>query len=76
MKGDSLAAWLSVPNCGTTFNVSAVRDEYHELGGEGDYDGQRCSECAIPTLDTNLGRAIDMMNGDEDYDEEHVEKYL
>ncbi|WP_433420805.1 hypothetical protein ACQP1V_09030 [Microtetraspora malaysiensis] len=65
-------------NCGTRFDVSTVRDEYEEYVGDGDYDGELCAECAIPDLESNLnlGHAIMMMNGDEDYDEDHVEKWL
>jgi hypothetical protein len=63
-------------NCGSAFSVSAVRDEYNlVLNGEGDYDedhgGGLCFDCAIPSdvaSNINLGRAIDMMNGDEGYD--------
>ncbi|MGC4979268.1 hypothetical protein ACLQ18_01130 [Streptomyces sp. DT193] len=34
--------------------------------------------CAISDIESNLnvGRAIMMTNGDEDYDEEHMERYL
>jgi hypothetical protein len=53
------------------------------LDGEGDYDadhgGGLCFDCAIPAeaaSNMDLGRAIMMMNGDEDYDADHVEKYL
>jgi hypothetical protein len=71
-------------NCGDTFSVAGVRNEYNNvLDGEGDYDkdhgGGLCFDCAIPpdvASNINLGRAIDMMNGDEDYDADHVEKYL
>lgn len=41
-------------------------------------EGEVCSDCSISKFDSeiNVGRAIMMMNGDEDYDEDHVEKYL
>lgn len=66
-------------NCGDRFIVSTVRDEYnHVLEGEGDYDedhgGDLCFDCAIPddvASNINIGRAIGMMNGDEDYDPDH-----
>lgn len=37
-----------------------------------------CGDCSISKIrsDINAGRAIIMMNGDEDYYEDHVEKYL
>lgn len=71
-------------NCGDRFSVSTVRTAYNDvLDGEGDYDtdhdGDLCFDCAIPpevSSALNQGRAIMMMNGDEDYDEDHVEKYL
>lgn len=71
-------------NCGSTFDEAQVREAYNEvLDGEGDYDtddgGSQCFDCAIPAeaagaIDT--GRAILMMNGEEPYDEEHVQNYL
>lgn len=70
-------------NCGTSFDLSAVRDEYNEWSeGEGDYDrdhgGALCANCAIPDKESNmnLGRAIDMTNGGEDYDDDFVQKWL
>jgi hypothetical protein len=71
-------------NCGKSFSVSATRSAYDEaLDGEGSYDaehsGDLCVECALPpdvTSNMNLGRAIMMMNGEEDYDADHVERYL
>ena len=71
-------------NCGDRFSVPAARNAYNEvLDGDGDYDedhgGDLCFDCAIPpdvASNMNLGRAIMMANGDEDYDADHVEKYL
>jgi hypothetical protein len=66
-------------NCGASFNVAAVRNEYQELVDGGDYEGDLCRECALP-LDVqsnmNLGRAIDMTNGEEDYDDDFVQEHL
>jgi hypothetical protein len=68
-------------NCGTRFDVSAVRAEYEEYGeeyGEGDHNDDLCADCAMPGLEStvNAGRAILMMNGDEDYDDDFVQKWL
>jgi hypothetical protein len=70
-------------SCGTQFDVSDARSEYNtEFNDELDYDedtgGEICANCGISETQSNidLGRAIFMMNGDEDYDAEHVEKYL
>lgn len=71
-------------NCGDRFSVLTARNAYNEaLDGEGDYDedhgGDLCPDCAIPAdvaSNMNLGHAIAMVNGDEDYDADHVEKYL
>jgi hypothetical protein len=71
-------------NCGDSFSVSAARNAYNDvLDGEGDYDedhgGDLCFDCAVPpdvASNMNLGSAIMMVNGDEGYDVDHVEKYL
>lgn len=70
-------------HCGSEFDVdearAAVNDEYD---GDIDYDeemeGEVCGDCSISKFDSDInhGRAIMMMNGDEDYDEDHVETYL
>ena len=69
--------------CGNKFNVSDAREEYNaEFGGDPDYDEEYgpdvCANCAIADTHTNMniGKAIDMMNGDEDYDADHIEKWL
>jgi hypothetical protein len=72
--------------CGKRFNVSEARDEYiAEFNGEIDgdtfddtYGHEVCAECAIADSysNINIGKAIDMWNGDEDYDADHVKKYL
>lgn len=68
--------------CNTEFDVEDARSEYTaEYGGELDYDeyGQGyCGSCAISEAESNMnvGRAIDMMNGEEDYDDDFVQQYL
>lgn len=69
--------------CDAEFDVADARDEYNaEFGDDADYDedfgGDVCASCAISQTDSNieLGRAIDMMNGEEEYDAEHVERWL
>jgi hypothetical protein len=71
-------------NCGDWFSVPAARNAYNDvLDGEGDYDeehgGDLCFDCVIPpdvASNISLGRAIMMMNGNEDYDADHVENFL
>lgn len=74
-------------NCGKEFNVSDTRMEFNDaLDGEYNYDqeigGSLCFDCAIYDYDPeyvsndNLGTAIQMMNGDEDYDDDFVNKWL
>ncbi len=69
--------------CGKKFNVSDAREEYiAEFGIDEEYDeeygGEVCADCAISETQSNVnaGKAIDMMNGEEDYDDEHVKNYL
>ena len=69
--------------CGKKFDVSDTRNEYNAaFDGEIDYDeeygGEVCADCAISETESNInvGRAIDMMNGDEDYDDGFVQKWL
>jgi hypothetical protein len=69
--------------CDKEFDVEDARDDYNsEWDGDPDYDeqtgGEWCGPCGISKSqgEMNLGRAILMMNGDEDYDADHVEKYL
>jgi hypothetical protein len=65
-------------NCGETFDAAAVRGDYDELVGDGEYSDELCAGCAIPDWESNknLGRAIMMMNGDEDYDDDFVQEWL
>lgn len=69
--------------CGTSFEIDQERTQFdEEFEGDFDYDeeteGEQCANCAGARIssDVNLGRAIMMMNGDEDYDQNHVETYL
>lgn len=69
--------------CRNEFNVSEARIDYNaEFDGDIDYDdeygGEVCADCAISDTNSNMnrGKAIDMMNGDEEYDDDFVEKHL
>ncbi|GAA1963683.1 hypothetical protein GCM10009838_20990 [Catenulispora subtropica] len=69
--------------CQEPFDVQDAREEYKsEFGGDVDYDEQYdggvCADCAISDTESNYnkGLAIMMMNGDADYDDEHVQNYL
>lgn len=70
--------------CGNRFNLSKTRQEYYdEFAGDPDYDeiyedGDVCADCAIPDTHGNMaiGMAIDMVNGEEDYDDNFVQKWL
>ncbi len=74
-------------NCGKKFNVSEVRQEFNDaLDGKYNYDteigGILCFDCAVHNYDSeyesnsNSGRAILMMNDDEDYDDDFVNKWI
>ncbi|WP_143110704.1 hypothetical protein [Streptomyces sp. cf124] len=68
--------------CTTEFDVEEARAEYNsEFGGELDYDeygAGHCASCAISETESNMnhGRAILMMNGEEDYDDDFVQNNL
>ncbi|MFE9486538.1 hypothetical protein ACFYNF_08890 [Streptomyces sp. NPDC006641] len=70
--------------CEKTFDIADARQEYNAEFGEGiDYDDQfpeggMCGNCAASQTEgfMNHGNAILMMNGELDYDADHVEKYL
>lgn len=69
--------------CGKRFDPSDAKAEFQaEFRGELDYtesyDGKVCGDCAIcqSQSDMGLGRALGMLNGDEDYDEEFVNEHL
>jgi hypothetical protein len=70
--------------CGQEFHVSAARDAWNksEFGSDVDYEeefgGEVCGDCAVLDAESNrdLGRAIDMVNGDEDYDDDFVQEHL
>lgn len=70
-------------HCGEGFQVSDARSDYNaEYEGDPDYDegyeGEVCGGCAISETSSNItsGRAIGMMNGDEDYDASFIETHL
>ncbi|THA90184.1 hypothetical protein E6R61_21015 [Streptomyces sp. LRa12] len=71
--------------CGTAFEIEDARKEYNdEFNGDPDFDdegfgeGELCGGCAASVTSSamNHGNAILMMNGELDYDDEHVQKYL
>jgi hypothetical protein len=70
--------------CGNAFEIDDARNEYNaEFNGELDYDedfseGGFCGSCAGAQSQSNInsGTAIFMMNGDEDYDDDFVQKHL
>ncbi|WNI28649.1 hypothetical protein [Streptomyces sp. ITFR-6] len=70
--------------CAEDFDVSDAQREYRaESGGAADeynelYAGTYCGSCAASQTESNLntGRAIMMVNGDEDYDQDHVDRHL
>jgi hypothetical protein len=80
--GEGMSNVATCLNCGKKFAVSAVRADWEEFGeeyGEEDeYNDDLCSDCAMPSLQgvMNHGRAILMMNGDEDYDGDFVDEWL
>lgn len=69
--------------CGTRYSKGDVANEFESyFDGEveydqDDYDGL-CADCAIAQAESweGVGHAIDMMNGDEDYDQDVVDKWL
>lgn len=68
--------------CGTEFNVDEARAQYNAAFNGIDYDeetgGEKCAGCAEAETQSYMdtGRAIDMMNGDEDYDDDFVQRHL
>jgi hypothetical protein len=70
-------------HCGRGFDVAEARDEYEStFRGEMEYDyhyhGEVCAGCAVSDSESKIdhGRAIFMVNGDEDYDDDFVQRYL
>lgn len=69
-------------NCGKPFDVDDAREEYNaEFQGDPDYDEHAeglCGPCALEEVGSNIsaGRAIDMMNGEEAYDDAFVQRWL
>ena len=69
--------------CGSEFDVEKVRAEYKaEFGADFDYDEDfdwpACALCASSETESNMnvGRAIDMVNGEVPYDADFVGDYL
>ena len=69
--------------CGSDFDpVSSAMEYAAESGQNGEYEelyeGELCASCALSRTSSNLnlGRAMDMMNGEEAYDDDFVEKHL
>ena len=70
--------------CGDKFKVSEARSEFDsrfpsDISYEDSYpDHDYCASCAIAETEglINQGAAVDMMNGDLDYDDEFVKKWL
>ena len=70
--------------CGNSFKLRDAREEYEsrfngELIYDEDYpDHDYCATCAIGESENlmNQGAAIDMMNGDADYDDDFVKEWL
>jgi hypothetical protein len=75
-----------MPNCvqcRKQFDPSDAKSDYEaEFGGElnytESYGGDVCGDCAISQSQSMMdrGRAIDMMNGEEDYDDDFVGEHL
>lgn len=68
--------------CGARYNKADACNEYesyfdHEMPYDSDVEDM-CASCAIAESESlmNIGKAIDMMNGEEDYDNDFVERYL
>lgn len=61
-------------------HVRDTPEEYvrQNLEYEDNYGGEVCAACAIPDSEglIDQGRAIDMVNGDEDYDDDFVQQHL
>ena len=71
-------------NCGDRFKVSEARSEFDSrFSSDITYDDcypdhDYCAACAIGETESliNQGAAVDMVNGDLDYDDEFVKKWL
>ncbi|MEY9889223.1 hypothetical protein ABIA31_002871 [Catenulispora sp. MAP5-51] len=82
-RANSIPVMVTCGMCQEPFDVEEARDEYQSEFGEGvdygeQYGGGACADCAISDTNSNYntGLAIVMMNGDADYDDEHVQNYL
>ncbi|WP_189313541.1 hypothetical protein [Streptomyces brasiliensis] len=75
--GEMCRVWKNI-------RIEDARNEYNsEFNGDPDFDeycgeGDLCGGCAASQTasEINQGRAIFMMNGDEDYDDDFVQKHL
>jgi hypothetical protein len=69
--------------CETQFDPADAQRRYDAAFGDGfdyaeQYGGSVCGDCAIDQTQSeiNVGRAIDMVNGEEAYDDDFVQKHL
>lgn len=68
--------------CEQPFDVADARADYNAEWEGADYDdeieGGLCGGCAISKSSSELahGQAIQMMNGEIDYDDDHVTEWL
>lgn len=70
--------------CGKRFNLSEAKEMFNEEFGDVHYDDIYfndeiiCGDCAIEQASSNMavGRAILMVNGEEDYDDDFVQRWL
>lgn len=71
--------------CDCKFDIDEARDEYNSyfdddcIDYDEDYpDHNLCGDCAIAETESNIntGKAIDMVNGEDDYDQDFVDKWL
>jgi hypothetical protein len=75
---------MKCDDCGETYDKAEAKKEFYARFGDFDADffdenyPGLCGPCAIVRTqsDMNIGIAIDMVNGELAYDEDHVEKYL
>ena len=73
-------------SCGRQFDPSDAKREFNAEFGRAlgvdhyteEYGGRVCGICAMEDTGTNMnvGRAIDMVNGEEPYDDDFVQDHL
>ena len=71
--------------CKETYDKADAKRQFYQKFGD-DFDADffdenylgLCGDCAISSAesDMNVGRAIEMVNGEEAYDEDHVKWHL